>query len=194
LDATISGGDLRLYAFLRVLATTGMRRGEACGLRWSDLEDDGTLNIDESVVVASGAAIVKSPKTRISVRKVAIDKRTVEILLDLRKSAEGLAEMCGVNLTPNSFMFSFNPGGIAPPYPDSMSHAFSKLRTKHGFATDIHLHSFRHFQATLIDPHTSERQKQSRLGWSTAHMARHYTDAIESEDIRVARIVGDMLD
>ena len=39
-----------------------------------------------------------------------------------------------------------------------------------------------------------ERQKQARLGWSTVHMARHYTDSISSEDRRAAEHIGSLLD
>jgi len=49
------------------------------------------------------------------------------------------------------------------------------------------------FQATALDPVVSEAQKQARLGWSTVHMARHYTDAISDEDRRAAEHIGEML-
>ena len=39
-----------------------------------------------------------------------------------------------------------------------------------------------------------ERQKQVRLGWSTVHMARHYTDPILSEDRKAAEHIGSLLD
>jgi integrase len=51
----------------------------------------------------------------------------------------------------------------------------------------------RHFQATALDAVISERQKQSRLGWSTVHMARHYTDAVDEEDRRAAEHLGRLL-
>jgi hypothetical protein len=56
--------------------------------------------------------------------------------------------------------------------------AFTKVRKLSGVATDIHLHSLRHFQAAALDAVISEKQKQSRLGWSSTVMARHYTDAV----------------
>ena len=55
---------------------------------------------------------------------------------------------------------------------------------------DLHLHSLRHFQATSLDAVIPERQKQARLGWSTVHMARHYTDTISSEDRKAAEHIG----
>ena len=58
----------------------------------------------------------------------------------------------------------------------------------------MHLHSLRHFQATVIDSIVSERQKEARLGWATVHMAPHYTDAVTEEDQKAAEFVGRLLD
>ncbi len=39
----------------------------------------------------------------------------------------------------------------------------------------------------------SESQKQSRLGWSTIQMARHYTDSVSKEDQRAADHMGKLI-
>ncbi|TFV86194.1 hypothetical protein E4P40_13245 [Blastococcus sp. CT_GayMR20] len=45
----------RLGAIFEVLAFTGLRRGEACGLRWSDIDlDRGIVTIREALVVLPG--------------------------------------------------------------------------------------------------------------------------------------------
>ena len=67
---------------------------------------------------------------------------------------------------------------MTPPHPDALSHTFASIRTKAKVAPDIHMHSLRHFHATVLDPVISEAQKQARLGWSTVKMARHYTDSV----------------
>jgi integrase len=186
--------DVRLGAFLRLLAATGMRRGEACALRWSDVDfESGTVTVDESVSAAKGGALVKGPKTRASVRTVACDPGTLRVLADLLAEQRGLASTCGHEVCPDSFVFSFEPGGERPPYPDSFSHAMTRLRQKAGVKADVHLHSLRHFHATVLDPVISEAQKQARLGWSTVQMARHYTDGVAAEDRRAAKHVGELL-
>jgi integrase len=77
--------DVRIAVFVRLLAATGMRRGEACALRWSDVDEEhGAVRINESVVVAAGGAEVKGPKTRASIRRTAIDSATAEELRQLR--------------------------------------------------------------------------------------------------------------
>jgi integrase len=171
-----------------------MRRGEACAIRWNDCDLTlGTIRIDESIVSNKGSATVKSPKTRASIRSVAIDEGTLDELLRLRKIQENLAQDADLTLDANAFAFSFAPGGSTPPHPDSISHGFMKARARSQIAGDIHLHSLRHFQATALDAVISEKQKQSRLGWTNAVMARHYTDSVPDEDRRAAEHIGRLL-
>jgi integrase len=124
---------------------------------------------------------------------VAIDSDTASILRRLQLAQRSLATACGLTLEPESFLFSSEPGGLVPPHPDAMSHTFATVRTKGKVATDVHMHSLRHFHATVLDPVISEAQKQTRLGWSTVKMARHYTDSVPEEDRRAAAHVGNML-
>ena len=186
--------DPRISCILRLIVATGMRRGEACAIRWNDCDLMlGTIRIDESVVSNQGSATVKSPKTRASIRSVAIDEGTLDELLRLRKIQEDLAQAADMTLDADAFVFSFEPGGLAPPHPDSISHGFMKARARSQIAGDIHLHSLRHFQATALDAVISEKQKQSRLGWTNAVMARHYTDSVPDEDRRAAEHIGRLL-
>ncbi|MGH9129507.1 MAG: tyrosine-type recombinase/integrase [Acidimicrobiales bacterium] len=186
--------DQRVAGLVRLVAATGMRRGEACALRWDDIESAGGLvRIDEGVIGVNGAAAARSTKTFAGVRRVAVDRDTVAGLATLRKSQEELAAACGLALSARAFVFSFEPGGAVPPHPDSMSHAFAKVRSAAGVAADLHLHSLRHFQATVLDPVISEAQKQARMAWATVQMARHYTDGVPEEDRRAAEHVGRIL-
>ena len=134
---------------LRVVAATGMRRGEVCALRWRDVDlDHGVVRINESVVAAVGGAIVKAPKTRASIRTVAIDSGTVSVLRDIRTKQTVLADTCGLKLAPEAFLFSNEAGAMTPPHPDGLSHTFASIRAKAKIAPDVHMHSLRHFHAT----------------------------------------------
>lgn len=186
--------DQRLTAFLRLVTATGVRRGEACALRWSDVDmARGRVRIDKAVVIGRDGVHVKGPKTRASVRTIEVDEGTLRILASLKTQQAGLAEVCGVKISPDAFVFSLEPDGTQVPRPDSLSRAFAKLRQQAGVASDVHLHSLRHFAATELDAVISESQKQARLGWSTVQMARHYTDAVLEEDRRAAEHMGRLL-
>lgn len=187
--------DTRIGVYMRLVAATGLRRGEACALRWCDVDDStSTVSVHRSVISAPGGAQLKSPKTRASTRRLTIDAGTLERLRDLRRAQEKVCAACGVPSAEEAFIFAAEPPFADPPHPDAMSHAFTKVRTRAGVAADVHLHSLRHFHATVLDPVISEAQKQSRLGWSTVQMARHYTDTVGSEDRRAADWAGRVLD
>ena len=192
--AAASAYDRRVGAFVRLTAATGARRGELCALRWSDIDwEDCTVRIDEAVVAAPGGRLVKGPKTRASVRRIAVDNGTLSQLRELFVERQAIAADCDVTIRNDSFVFSTEPSGATPPHPEPFTHAFQRLRARAYVRPDIHLHSLRHFQATALDPVVSEAQKQARLGWSTVHMARHYTDAIDDEDRRAAEYIGEMI-
>jgi site-specific recombinase XerC len=56
--------DPRLAPLLMLAALTGMRRGELCALRWSDLDlERRVLNVSRSVIVTPGGTVEKSTKT-----------------------------------------------------------------------------------------------------------------------------------
>jgi integrase len=187
-------GDPRIATFVRLATATGLRRGEACALRWSDVDIDGQrIRVDKSVVIGRSGIQVKAPKTRPSIRTIAVDRGTLDELRSLRARQDEIARACGVTLGPEGFVFSLEADGLEAPRPDSLSRTFARLRDKAGVASDIHLHSLRHFVATELDSVISERQKQARLGWSTVQMARHYTDSVSEEDQRAADHMGELI-
>jgi integrase len=187
--------DVRLSAFIRLVAATGFRRGETCALRWSDIDlNNSIVRVDSALVAVLGGTSHRGPKTRASVRAVAIDTGTLDVLRTLFDRQQALATACGAELGDDAYVFATEPGAVVPPHPDSMSHAFARIRGKAKVAADIHLHSLRHFQSTELDRVISEAQKQARLGWSTVQMARHYTDAVPAEDRKAAEHIGTLLD
>lgn len=81
MDAT----PLATAVFLTLHA--GLRCGEACGLRWRDVDlDKMELHIEQAIGVAVGGAYVKPPKTKESARTVPIDSELADKLRE-RKAA-----------------------------------------------------------------------------------------------------------
>jgi hypothetical protein len=163
-------------------------------LRWRDIDfEAGSILVDESIVAAAGGAVVKAPKTRASIRRLALDKVTMATLRSVAGRTATLAGLIGFEVSPDHFVFARELPGLQPPHPDTMSKTFAQLRERAGVDGAVHLHSLRHFQATALDTVISERQKQARLGRATVHMARHYTDGITAEDRRAAEHIGRLL-
>ncbi|MGI8753330.1 MAG: site-specific integrase [Acidimicrobiales bacterium] len=164
LSAAQGDRDARVLAFVRLVAATGMRRGEACALRWSDVDWDGSaVTVDEALVTDGGRVRVRGPKTRASVRAVAIDKGTLTVLHLLHDHQKSFANLAEDEVVEDSFVFSYEPGSRIPPYPETLSHAFSAVRRRAGVPADVYLHSLQHFQSTELDRVISSRR--SRLVW-----------------------------
>lgn len=71
----------RLYALFHLVALWGLRRGEAAGLRWSDLDlDADTLTVSEQLQQLGGRLAVAPPKSEAGRRVIALDKTTVAAL------------------------------------------------------------------------------------------------------------------
>src|SRR5438128_1416996 len=73
--------DERLYALWWLVALRGLRRGEAAGPRWSDIDlDHGQLEIIRQRTTAGHQVIECAPKSAASARTLALGKHTVRIL------------------------------------------------------------------------------------------------------------------
>lgn len=67
-------GDDRLYGAWVLAATTGLRRGEVLGLRWSDVDlDSGRLAVRQTLVSVAYETKFSTPKTNRGRRSVSID-------------------------------------------------------------------------------------------------------------------------
>ncbi len=76
----------RLHAAWLLLATTGMRRGEALGLRWVDLDlDAGRAAVRQTVIAVQHEVVMGTPKTAKGRRTVMLDAVTVAALREHRK-------------------------------------------------------------------------------------------------------------
>lgn len=84
-----------LAPMLLVAALTGMRRGELCALRWSDVRlDTAQLEVARSVVVIDGGVAEKSTKTD-RVRHVALDDVARDVVVRRFDQVTALARAVG---------------------------------------------------------------------------------------------------
>lgn len=72
----------RVYALFRLLAFSGMRRGELLALNWSDINyKDHTISISKNLVVDEKVKEkIQPPKTTAGKREVVINNNTLAIL------------------------------------------------------------------------------------------------------------------
>jgi integrase len=109
-------------------ATTGMRRGELCGLRWSDIDlQSKTLTVARSVKHNDGPGwTVGATKTH-KVRRIAIDSATVAVLTEHRALIETAARAAGVAIKDDGYVFTLDPSAATPWKPDSFTQAFNRI-------------------------------------------------------------------
>ncbi len=80
----------RLYAPVLLAVTTGLRRGEILGLRWSDVDlKAGTLTVVQSLEQTKDGLKFKAPKTHRSRRSIALPAMTVEALRSHERPSRG---------------------------------------------------------------------------------------------------------
>ena len=75
LEASREAGD-RLHGLWVLLATSGMRRGEALGLRWSDLDlDTGRARVVQTIIQIAGACLRVRPSSSRCTRRARRPRR-----------------------------------------------------------------------------------------------------------------------
>ena len=186
--------DPRLAPLLMLAALTGMRRGELCALRWSDVDLElGILEVSRSVVVVVGGLAEKTTKTDRS-RKVSLDPVGIALLTAHRAHVEQWITEAGSELEPDAFVFSPSVRAATPFRPDNVTSFFIRVRDAVG-APDVRLHDLRHFTATqLIGAGMDVRTVADFLGHSDPSLTlRVYSHAIEERNKAAAAIMGQVL-
>ena len=183
------------------LATSGCRRGECLGLRWSDIDlDAATAVISRQVTALDHQVIVKElPKTK-QAHLIRLDSGTVAMLKRLRRRA-GRGEApprprlpatratCSASSTAGPTTPSGSPGS------STASRTTSTGTTPSEQLPTITLHGLRHTWATLaLSAGIDIKIVSERLNHSSTHITReiytHVTPPMQSDAAeRVAKLI-----
>ena len=183
-----------LASLVYTAATTGARRGELCGLRWSDIDlDTATVTVARSISDAGRMVSVKGTKTH-QARRLALDPGTVEVLLAQRERAQARAHAAGTALTPSSYVWSQAVHSCEPYRPDRVSGSFRSLRDRLGLR-HITFHGLRHFSATTLAAQgVNVRTIAGRLGHANPGITlRTYAHFLDAADREAAALLGDAM-
>lgn len=176
------------------LAYTGVRRGEVCGLKWSDIDlENASASINRAAVrIKKQGVSMMPPKTEKSSRLIALDPDTIDVL----RSHKGTQLMRTVETDgafhDQGFVFTSPLGGFLDP--DVLTYNWRKLVKQSG-SQIIRLHDLRHFHATLLfHANTHPKIVQERLGHSTISITLDtYSHAVPSMQKKAALDFADAM-
>ena len=192
LEASQAEGD-RLHPIWVLLATTGMRRGEAVGLRWSDLDlEAGRARVVQTIIQIRSQVQVSEPKTAQGRRPIKLDGGTVAVLRSHRGRMAQERLLVGSDYNDLGLVFHQPDGSWL--HPDAVSDAFLR-RVRRYDLSRLTLHGLRHTWATLaLERGVHPRVVQERLGHSTIAITlgiySHVSPTLHDE---AAELVAEML-
>lgn len=204
--------DPVLATAIAVAALTGMRRGELCALRWSDVDLElGSVRVERAITVIEGETHIGPTKTH-QARRVALDEVAVDVLRHRRAYMEQLCAAAESPLVDDPYVLSFNANGARPVNPDTLTHRFAGLCRKMESETakrakvavsrlpqsdrwPFRLHDLRHFSVTtLVAAGVDIRTVADRHGHAQATMTlNRYAHALPERDRTAAGILGKAL-
>jgi integrase len=183
-----------LGAFVRLAIATGARRGELCALQWKHVDlESGQLVIVANITQGADGYIVKAPKSGRG-RHLALPAAMVDHLALYRAWRAVRAETVGEVVTPESYLFGYNPTGREFANPGTVSEKFAIAKRVAG-VRQLRLHDMRHQAATvLLNNRISPRVVAERLGHSrTSTTLDVYAQFLPPADQEAADILGRLL-
>jgi integrase len=184
--------DDRLMPAYRLLVSTGMRRGEVLGLRWSDVDlGKARLTVNRSLTVVDQRLVWSSPKTPRSRRSLSLDPETVAVLRAHRARQAKEKLVAGPAWTDDDLVFCNEFG--EPLHPNRFTRSF---RTAVGQAgvRPIRLHDLRHTWATLaLQAGVHPKVVSERLGHATTSITLDIYSHVQPElDAQAASTVAQL--
>lgn len=141
----------QLQTFIRVCAHLGLRRGEACALRWADVDFHTlTVSVKRAATQPVGRAVYfKSPKSEAGIRTIAMLAPTADVFREQRKTVATWRLAAGPAWADNDLVFCDPLGQVLDL--EYVSRAAGTVRDKAGVSRDVlPLHGQRHYSLTEL--------------------------------------------
>ena len=145
LITAFEGQSIKYETYFKLVLATGLRRGEACGLKWSDINwRKRTIHVQRGVVKLSHQeSITKDPKTASGDRMVYLSKEMCQLLKAWRKECEwDRAQTANETVNEDDYLFR-QPNG-KPMNPCTFTYRFKLILKANNLPLDLNVHSLRH--------------------------------------------------
>lgn len=183
-------GD-RLYAMWHLLAHSGVRRSEALGMFWTDVDFEScTATVRRTVTVVDGRVVwSETAKTAGSERTIRLDRETVEVLRFHQKRQRAEFAEADVPWTRSGPMFTHADGQNINP--ERVTTWVRKHADELGLKR-IGVHGLRHTHATIaLRAGISPEVVQKRLGHADVSTTLSiYAHVFEHDDQGAAELVA----
>jgi integrase len=138
-------GTITTYSLILLLAYTGLRKGEALGLKWENIDfENKTLTVDRTRDYNG----VRSPKTKNSYRTILIDETLITHLKSYKTWCKATMLSFGEHLKKDDFVFiSYQTG---KPISENLIEYTMNLIAKKTGCKRITAHGLRHTHATIL--------------------------------------------
>lgn len=173
---------LEVFALFRVLAYTGVRKGELSALTWSDIDfSNFSIQINKSVSYLTKSKSISTTKNTSSERGLSIDEQTIAILKKWKFEQKKLLLSRGIRIKKDNEQLIFSNKNN-----DILRHNVIRGILQKYPQFDINVHGFRHTHASLLfEAGATIKQVQERLGHSdiktTLNIYTHVTKNAEKE-------------
>lgn len=184
------------FVYFRLLAYSGLRKGESLALKWSDIDfKNNTIDINKALKSGENNRLyVENPKTKDSFRTLDMDDETMFCLKHWRTIQREQMLKLGYNfLSDDNLVFAnLNNGVFSPSKPDQWNRKIckkAKLRR-------IKIHGFRHTHASLLFAAGVPMQDvKERLGHASINTTIDiYTHTTKEEKSKAAKLFEQYMD
>ncbi|WP_423189461.1 tyrosine-type recombinase/integrase [Alkalibacterium sp. f15] len=160
----VVGQSSPFYIPMMIAFYTGLRRGEVCGLRWSDFDyEEQSLTVERIIIMKKKEVEVGTPKTQSSYRTIGIGDELATVLRQHRKRQLENKLFYGQHYTDSEYICTKENGHLVTPN----SIKWHAEKTKKEMGIDFNFHSFRHTHASLLlESGAKIKAIQERLGHS----------------------------
>lgn len=178
---------LMFQVLIHLAIVTGCRRGELAALTWINIDlESATITVKRSNYKVPGEEIKsKSPKTKKSIRKIAIPPYLVDILREYR--TEQLKERIRLGDKWINGDWLFTQWNGRPMNPQTPTRQFSRFLARHNIP-HRKFHALRHTSATLLLlAGTNIKNVADRLGHTQLSTTNRYVHALRDADQEAAK-------
>ena len=167
--------------YFNLLIKTGLRRGEAIGLWWSDIDfDKKVIHIRRNVTYANGEIIIDKPKTARSER----DLPLLETLIPMFKEWKAEQKNGQTLVTDDYYVFSNETNLFQPTFPSAPTKFLNRFVKEHNLP-NVSPHDLRHTCASRMAARGANESMVSRmLGHSSTRTTDRYYIGLGVDDLR----------